>query len=158
MKDIVRTLEGDTLIEETIAMLKEGRRVVLPVKGSSMHPVIIGGKESVELVSPQEPLKVGDVVLAWVNGTRYVVHRIIGIDDDKVSLMGDGNSIDKVEHCQTEEVAGVAEYVVAPNGKRRYLYTKTRQRCSRLWWKVKPVRRWLLALYRRTFLKLNIHI
>ena len=63
---VVKALYGDILIKEAITLLQEGRRVVLAVKGGSMHPFIIGGKESVELVSPQAPLKVGDVVLAWV--------------------------------------------------------------------------------------------
>ena len=138
-------------------MLQEGRRVVLAVKGGSMHPFIIGGKESVELVSPQAPLKVGDVVLAWVDGKHYVIHRIIGIEDNQVSLMGDGN-IRGIEHCSKDEVAGIAEYVISPKGKRRYLYTKGRMRFARLWGRVLPIRRWILAIYRRTLVKLNIVI
>jgi len=154
---IEKIMYGDVLIKETIALVEEGRRVVLPVKGSSMHPFIIGGKESVELVKPQAPLKADDVVLAWVNGTHYVVHRIIGIDGNEVTLMGDGNYA-IVEHCQTCDVSALAEYVVAPNDKRRYLYTKTRLRFAHLWRRLLPVRHWLLAIYRRTLLKLNITI
>jgi len=154
---IEKIMYGDVLIKETIALVEEGRRVVLPVKGSSMHPFIIGGKESVELVKPQAPLKADDVVLAWVNGTHYVVHRIIGIDGNEVTLMGDGNYA-IVEHCQTCDVSALAEYVVAPNDKRRYLYTNTRLRFAHLWRRLLPVRHWLLAIYRRTLLKLNITI
>ena len=154
---IVKTLYGDVLIKETIALVEEGRRVVLPVKGFSMHPFIIGGKESVELVRPSEPLKKDDVVLAWADGTHYVIHRIIGIDGNQVTLMGDGNCFG-VEHCRTDEVSALAEYVVAPNGKRRYLYTKTRLRFAHLWRRLLPIRRWLLAIYRRTLLKLKITI
>ena len=154
---VVKTLANDIVIKETIALLQEGRRVVLAVKGSSMHPFIIGGKESVELVRPQSPLKVGDVVLAWVDGTHFVVHRIVSIEGNRVSLMGDGN-IRGVELCTKEEVAAVAEYVISPKGKRRYLYTKGRLRFARLWSKLLPVRRWILAIYRRTLLKMNIVI
>ena len=154
---IVRTLYGDIIIKEAIALLQEGRRVVLPVKGSSMHPFIIGGKESVELVSPTLPLKDYDVVLAWVDGSHYVIHRIIGINGNEVSLMGDGN-LAGVEHCRTEEVWAVAEYVVSPKGKRRFLYTKGRLWFARLWRRLLPVRRWILAIYRRTLLKLDIVI
>ena len=154
---IVRTLYGDIIIKEAIALLQEGRRVVLPVKGSSMHPFIIGGKESVELVSPTLPLKDYDVVLAWVDGSHYVIHRIIGINGNEVCLMGDGN-LAGVEHCRTEEVWAVAEYVVSPKGKRRFLYTKGRLWFARLWRRLLPVRRWILAIYRRTLLKLDIVI
>ena len=153
----VKTLTVEVVIKDTIAFLEEGRRVVLPVKGFSMHPFIIGGKESVELVKPSSPLKEGDVVLAWVDGTHYVIHRIIGIDGDEVSLMGDGN-IAGIEHCRTDEVSALAEYVIAPNGKRRYLYTKTRLRFAKWWRKLLPIRRWIRAIYRRTLLKLNIVI
>lgn len=154
---IVKTMYGDVLIRETIALVEEGRRVVLPVKGISMHPFIIGGKESVELVRPESPLKVGDVVLAWVDGSRYVIHRIISLNGNEVTLMGDGNLVG-VEHCLTDEVSAIAEYVVSPDGKRRFLYTENRLRFARLWRRLQPVRRWLLAIYRRTLLKLNITI
>ena len=153
----VKTLANNIVIKDAIALVREGRRVVLPVKGFSMNPFIIGDRESVELVSPHQPLQVGDVVLAWVNGTHYVVHRIIGIDGDKVTLMGDGN-IAGVEHCTTDEVAAVAEYVVAPSGKRRYLYTDGRMRFARLWGRLLPVRRWILAIYRRTLCKIHFTI
>lgn len=153
----VKTLANNIVIKDAIALVREGRRVVLPVKGFSMNPFIIGDRESVELVSPHQPLKVGDVVLAWVNGTHYVVHRIIGIDGDKVTLMGDGN-LAGIEHCTADEVAAVAEYVVAPNGKRRYLYTDGRIRFARLWGRLLPVRRWILAIYRRTLFKIHFTI
>ena len=153
----VKTLANNIVIKDAIALVREGRRVVLPVKGFSMNPFIIGDRETVELVSPHQPLKVDDVVLAWVNGTHYVVHRIIGIDGDKVTLMGDGN-IAGVEHCTTDEVAAVAEYVVAPNGKRRYLYASGRMRFARLWGRLLPVRRWILAIYRRTLFKIHFTI
>ena len=153
----VKTLANNIVIKDAIALVREGRRVVLPVKGFSMNPFIIGDRESVELVSPHQPLQVGDVVLAWVNGTHYVVHRIIGIEGDKVTLMGDGN-IAGVEHCTTDEVAAVAEYVVAPSGKRRYLYTDGRMRFARLWGRLLPVRRWILAIYRRTLFKIHFTI
>ena len=157
MNTVVKTLANNVVIKETIGLLQEGRRVVLSVKGNSMLPFIIGGKESVELVSPQSPLKIGDVVLAWVDGTHYVIHRIIGIDGNQVSLMGDGN-IKGVELCTKDEVAAIAEYVVSPKGKRRYLYTKGRVRFARLWRKMLPVRRWILAIYRRTLVKVDFVI
>ena len=154
---VVKALYGDILIKEAITLLQEGRRVVLAVKGGSMHPFIIGGKDSVELVSPQAPLKVGDVVLAWVDGSHYVIHRIIGIEGNQMSLMGDGN-IRGIERCSKDEVAAIAEYVISPKGKRRYLYTKGRMRFARMWRRLLPVRRWILAIYRRTLVKLNIVI
>ena len=68
------------IIEEAIRLVREGVNVTLPVNGNSMLPFIIGGKESVILHSPGGIVDVGDVVLAWVDGNRYVVHRIIKLD------------------------------------------------------------------------------
>ena len=128
-------------------MAKEGLSVTLPVKGNSMLPFIIGGKESVILQKPDHP-KVGDVVLAWVENCRYVVHRIIKIHGHDVVLMGDGNIIG-TEHCKIDDICAIATHVVSADGKRHDLYNKWRMRATRLWWYLRPIRRYILAIYRR---------
>lgn len=149
-----KILPNNEVITEVIRLLETTPAVILPVKGYSMNPFIIGGHESVELVKP-ETVKVGDVVLAWINGSRYVVHRVIGIDGDDVELMGDGNLVGG-EHCKLSEVAARADYVVGKDGKKSYLYAPWRVRASRLWWKLKPVRRIILGVYRRTILRYKL--
>lgn len=148
----MNTVSDDEIIKSAIKLVHEGLRVTFPVKGYSMLPFIIGGKESVDLVKPID-IQVGHVVLAWVEGCRYVVHRIIQIDGDKVVLMGDGN-IAGVEHCLLSDVAALAVNVVTPKGKHNNLYSPWRIKASRLWWKLLPIRRWILAIYRRTWLKI----
>ena len=151
METIQKVLPNSELLAEVIRLVNEGQRVTLPVKGYSMLPFIIGGQESVELVKP-DSLAVGDVVLAWINGCRYVVHRIIRIEGEQVTLMGDGN-IAGVEHCTLSDVAALAINVVTPQGKHHPLYAPWRIKASRLWWRLLPIRRWILAIYRRTWLK-----
>jgi hypothetical protein len=146
------TITDNDIIHDAISLVNEGRPVTFPVKGYSMLPFIIGGRDSVDLVKPGTP-KVGDVVLAWVEQSRYVIHRIIRIDGDRVTLMGDGN-VRGVEHCLVSDVAALALNVVTPGKKHRHLYSKWMLRGCRLWWRLLPVRRWLLAIYRRTWLKL----
>jgi len=145
-------ISDNEIIRNAIALVNEGMRVTFPVKGYSMLPFIIGSRESVDLVKP-ENLQVGHVVLAWVEGCRYVIHRIISIEGQQVTLMGDGN-IAGVEHCTLDEVAALAVNVVTPAGKHHNLYTPWRVKASRLWWKLLPIRRWILAFYRRTWLKI----
>ena len=154
METIQKVLPNNEILAEVIKLVNEGQRVTLPVKGYSMLPFIIGGQESVELVKP-ERLAVGDVVLAWINGCRYVVHRIIRIDGDQVELMGYGNLVGN-EHCHISEVPARAEYVISRHGKRRYLYSPLRVAESRLWWKLKPLRRIILGVYRRTWLRIKV--
>ena len=131
--------------------------VTLPVNGRSMLPFIIGGRESVILQQPPTqgeprqnaaPLKVGDVVLAWVEGNRYVVHRIISIDGNRVTLMGDGNLVG-TEHCSLSDVKAKATHVVGSDEQPHDLYTSRRMLGVRLWWWLLPVRRYLLVIYRR---------
>ena len=102
MEVVHKVLPNNEILRDLIQLVNEGQRVVLPVKGNSMLPFIIGGRESVELVKP-ETVAVGDVVLAWINGCRFVVHRIIRIEGDKVQLMGDGNLTDD-EYCLMTDV------------------------------------------------------
>lgn len=148
---MTHTISDNEIIQNATALVNEGLRVTFPVKGYSMLPFIIGSKESVDLVKP-EHLEVGHVVLAWVEGCRYVVHRIIRIEGEQVTLMGDGN-IAGVEHCTLSDVAALAINVVTPQGKHHPLYAPWRIKASRLWWRLLPIRRWILAIYRRTWLK-----
>lgn len=135
------------IIEEAIRLVSEGVSVTLPVNGQSMLPFIIGGRESVILGSP-DGAKVGDVVLAWVEGSRYVVHRIIRIDDGKVTLMGDGN-IAGTEHCELSDIKARATHVVSADGRTHELYNRWRSLGAKTWWLLRPIRRYILAIYRR---------
>ena len=146
------TIDNNQLIGEVKKLLKTFPSVVLPVKGTSMLPFIIGSKESVELVRWEKDFQIGDIVLAWTKD-HYVIHRIIKIDGDDYTLMGDGNIIG-TESCKRSDIVAKAEYVVDKHGNKRYLYTPRRCQASRLWNKLKPVRRWILAIYRRTILKM----
>jgi hypothetical protein len=135
------------IIEEAIRLAREGVNVTLPVNGNSMLPFIIGGKESVILHSQGGIVDVGDVVLAWVDGCRYVVHRIIHIDGDRITLMGDGNLT--TEHCALGDIKARVTHVVSADNKKRDLYSRWRVRAAKLWYWLRPIRRYLLAIYRR---------
>ncbi len=140
-------MTDNEIIEEAIRLVDEGVCVTLPVNGNSMLPFIIGGKESVILQEPEQ-LEVGDVVLAWADGYRYVVHRIIHIDGDNVTLMGDGNVVG-TEHCLLSDIKAKATHVVGSDEQPRSLYTPWQKRGAKLWWYLRPIRRYLLAIYRR---------
>ena len=140
-------MSDDTIIEEAIRLVEDGVSVTLPVNGNSMLPFIIGGKESVILQKPVQSKK-GDVVLAWVNGGRYVVHRIIAIEGEAVTLMGDGN-LSGTEHCTLKDVKAKVTHVVGADERPHDLYCRWRRVAARLWWHLRPVRKYLLAIYRR---------
>ena len=139
---------NDTIIiQEAIRLVDEGISVTFPVKGWSMLPFIIGGKESVILQKPATP-KVGDVVLAWVEGCRYVVHRIIRCEGSQVTLMGDGN-VAGTERCTIDDVKAIATHVVDADGRKHDLYCGWRRWAAKVWFRLLPIRRYLLAILRR---------
>lgn len=140
-------MSDDTIIEEAIRLVEDGVSVTLPVNGNSMLPFIIGGKESVILQKPMLSKK-GDVVLAWTDGCRYVVHRIIAIEGEAVTLMGDGN-LSGTEHCTLKDVKAKVTHVVVADERPHDLYCRWRRVAARLWWHLRLVRKYLLAIYRR---------
>ena len=140
-------MTDNEIIEEAIRLVDEGVSVTLPVNGNSMLPFIIGGKESVILQKPELP-KVGDVVLAWADGYRYVVHRITRINGDRVTLMGDGN-LAGTEHCTLNDINAIATHVVDAKERTHYLYNRWRKSAAKIWFRLRPMRRYLLAIYRR---------
>jgi len=138
-------LSDEVIIAEAIRMVNEGVCVTFPVKGRSMLPFIVGGRESLILEKPVD-IKVGDVVLAFVDGRRHVVHRVARLKGTDVTLMGDGN-LGAVERCELSDIRALATYVVSPTGKRHYLYTPARKLAARLWNVALPIRRYLLKIY-----------
>ena len=140
-------MSDEVIIEEAVRLVSEGVSVTLPVNGQSMLPFIIGGKESVILQQPRQP-QIGDVVLALVDDGRYVVHRIIRIEGDHVTLMGDGNLVG-TERCTIPNIKALATHIVDAKGKMHQIDTPWRQKATQLWWHLRPIRRYLLAIYRR---------
>ena len=139
-------LKDNKIIQEAIKLVDEGICVTLPVEGRSMLPFIVGGQDSV-LLEKVKKAEIGDVVLAWVEQCRYVVHRIIAINGDEVTLMGDGN-IRGIERCHRDDIKATVSYVVDKNGKRRNINDRRYRWGSYVWRQLRPVRRYLLFIYK----------
>lgn len=140
------------IIAEAIRLVSEGVSITFPVKGRSMLPFIVGDRDSVILEKPTEIHK-GDVVLAYVESENredkhYVIHRIISLDDDRVTLMGDGN-LSLREYCNRSEVYAKISLVVKPNGEKRLLDSFFWRLLSKVWFALLPFRRYLLKIYNK---------
>ena len=141
---MTETMTDEVIIKEAARLVADGVSVTFPVKGRSMLPFIIGGRESVILQQPDD-LKVGHVILAQVGPNRYVVHRIIRIGQDgQITLMGDGN-IRGTESCTPDHVMARATHVVSSKGKRRPLESRWAMFKARVWYHIRPLRRYILA-------------
>lgn len=137
-----RTLSSDDAnLTQIPQLLEEGKVVILKrPKGVSMLPYIRGGVDSVKL-RKVEGLQVGDIVLALFRG-RPIVHRVIAIDGNKVTLMGDGN-LQGTERGDISEVLGIVDEIITPSGRHR------KPGNGRLWFRLLPVRKYLLKVYKK---------
>lgn len=142
-------LPNDVLLPQVGELLAEGKIVTMSVKGVSMLPFIVGGRDSVTLTGTEE-LKVGDIALARIRKGFFVLHRIIAIEGGNITMMGDGN-IRGHECCTREDVLGIAVKIIR-NGKEVDCRTASHFFKARIWRMLLPARRYLLAIYRRVFL------
>ena len=134
------------LFYEVERVLKEGKQVTLRAKGNSMLPFIRNGRDSVMLTGKFQ-LQKGDIVLAKTNQGTFVLHRIIRLDEQTITLMGDGN-LRGTETCERKDVFGKVTAILK-NGKTINPYNPWNSWKSVCWIKLLPLRRYLLAIYRR---------
>jgi len=137
-------VDNDILIPEMDSLLRGGQQVVFTPGGVSMRPFIEGGRDSVMLERPTSahPCRVGDILLCHV-GQRYVLHRLIALQEDHLTLMGDGN-LRGCEQCSLADVVGRVVWIRSPKGCRKP------KGSGRLWRMLLPWRGWLLKVYRHT--------
>ena len=143
-------IDNDTFFADVQRMLDEGKRVTIPVKGSSMLPFIRGGKDLVVLEKAGEVLRADDIVLFHVGpreGGRYVMHRILSIDGDAVDIQGDG--VPKThEHVRRNQVIAKAVEILRDGKRRVDPYSPGQRRLVHFWQWLRPVRRYILFIYR----------
>ena len=134
-----RTLPNEFLLGEVTSVLRDGREAVIIPTGNSMLPYIRGGVDRVALRACPD-VSVGDIVLVKIDG-RYLLHRVVAREGDALTLMGDGN-LAGMEHCTLADVIGTVTEIIRPSGQRR----APGRAC--LWRALRPLRRYLLAIYR----------
>lgn len=142
-----RVLPNEVLLSSVGDLLAEGRDVTLMVKGNSMLPFLHSEKDSVVL-HKKDTVEVGDMVLARIAPEHYVLHRVWSVENASITLMGDGN-LRGTEHCTSENMLGTVIGIISEKGK-----TKIPGK-GKLWRKLLPCRRYLLAFYRRIILPLK---
>ncbi|MBR1713022.1 MAG: S24/S26 family peptidase [Alloprevotella sp.] len=144
------------IIPEIKKLIDEGHTVTLRVRGVSMRPFLDDGRDSA-LLAPCEDkasLRRGDIVLAEVFPKQYVLHRIVRIEGDQLTLRGDGNLAGR-EKCRATDVIAIAtafyrkgrEKADSTSGWKWRIY-------SALWPSSFLPRRILLAFYRHIVLRL----
>lgn len=139
-------LPNSLFFDEVAGQLAAGLTVTLPAKGGSMYPFICGGRDAVVLRKAGGIAR-GDIVLARVSPSLYVLHRVRSLSGQRVVLMGDANLHD-TEECGTDDVCGTV-YEVLRGGRRVDCGSWRWRMLSRLWLVLLPLRRYLLFALRR---------
>lgn len=116
-------------------LLLEGSPVRVSVKGQSMLPFFRSGSTVSLRPIREEDFRKYNVVLADTE-RNFVIHRIIALDGDMVTLLGDGN-IYGTESMTRDKVYGIIDC------SRAHIFL------ARIWLWLRPVRRFPLAIIRR---------
>ena len=141
--------EQAVMISEISRLISEGKTVSITAKGYSMNPFIMHLRDQITLGPWNDSqIKKGAVVLAKDSRGAFVIHRITKREGDKITLMGDGN-IGISETASVDNVIGLM-YGVTKKG-RTYSVESLRWRLYSWFWRLMtPMRRYPLALWRRT--------
>ena len=145
---IQKRVNNHLFMQEITRAFRDGKKsVTFVVRGFSMRPFLEDGRDKVILVPPREP-KIGDVVLAEVREQIYALHRVIKIEDGLYTMRGDGNPLQMTEQFTQEKIVGIADAFIR-KGKRVGTDSRKWRFYSATWNALKPLRRILLAIYRR---------
>ena len=137
-------------------MIDNGRKRIIPnevllpevARGNSMNPFLVDRSDSIVLGPyTDNDLQLYTVVLARDTNGRIVFHRITRRNGKELTLQGDGN-IRITEQTSVDDVMGIM--IAAIRKEKEYPCNgRIWQRYSFWWLKLTPVRRWLLAIFRR---------
>ena len=135
MANSVRIVDNRELFSVVRDELLEGSSVRVAVRGQSMLPFFMSGS-TIELHPiAKNDIRKYNVVLADA-GRSFVVHRIIAVDNERVTLLGDGNIIG-TEIVERDKIYGIVDC------------SRLHIALAKLWVWLRPVRRYPLAILRR---------
>lgn len=130
-----RTIANRELFSIVRDTLLEGSTVRIAVNGQSMLPFFRSGSTITLRPIEEGDIRKYNVVMADA-GESFVVHRIIEVGEEVVTLLGDGN------YLGTERVARDKIYGIVDCSALHIFFAK-------IWLWMRPVRRFPLAIFRR---------
>ncbi|PUB28513.1 peptidase S24-like protein [Elizabethkingia sp. YR214] len=135
-----RIIPNDLFFEQVKERLNAGQKVKIPVAGRSMEPFLQNGDLVVLNRFEKNDLVNGKIVLAYFNNA-YVLHRIVRIKGNTVTLAGDGN-IQQVEIITDKDILAVV--IQAYRGEKELSINTL---LGQIWYKLRIVR----AVYSKIF-------
>lgn len=145
-KKVRKYIPNEILLSQVAHYIREGHSVTLTVRGNSMNPFLVNGRDQV-ILSPftEEELQPGAVILARENEGRVLLHRIIHRQGEILTMLGDSN-IHHPEQTNISNVIGIVTKTIR-KGKEYACHKQPWQWYSLLWTKLHPIRKELLILF-----------
>lgn len=139
-------LKNAEFLPLAVSYLETKDSVKIPLKGFSMRPFLESERDYALLGKPHSPV-LHEPVLALLPDSRWVLHRIVSIKGDDITLLGDGNL--SPEYCKASDIKAS---IIGFYRKKRTTLDRIDGRkwkvYSFFWTRLLPIRRYLLALYR----------
>jgi hypothetical protein len=141
---ITKQLPNEEFLPFVISELQsvEGKTVTLPLRGRSMRPFLEDNRDKAILTITPD-INTGDAVLAEISKGHFVLHRIVAIDGNHITLRGDGNLND--EHCTFSDIRAKAIGFYRKGRNKADMTEGYKWKIySWIWTRVFPIRRYLL--------------
>lgn len=147
-----KEFKNEVFLPYVVSLLDGKKTVTIPLKGISMRPFLEDKRDAALITKPGE-VKEWDPVLAEIEPGHFVLHRILKISGEDVTLLGDGNL--RCEYCKKADIRAA---VVGFYRKGRKKLDRTDgwkwRTYSWIWMHLLPVRRYFLSAHSRIWLKI----
>ncbi len=140
-------IPNELFFAEVEQQLNNGKKVRIRIRGNSMLPFMRNGDEALLDTPDRKNLRRGMMVVAHTDDQRIVLHRIIRMEGEKITLMGDGN-INQYEHTSPQQIIAVVKRFY--HGKHEWNPDALWMRvAARIWFALHPHRIYILAAARK---------
>ena len=138
-------LQNSIFLSHVSELLKHGNTVTLRARGYSMRPFIEHDRDDLVFAYVEgKDVKERDVVLAEIEKGHFICHRVEKIEDDRITLRGDGN-VRGTESCTIDDIRGRLIKVIRLGKTWDLDNSRFWKIYSDIWPSLLPVRRYLLA-------------
>ena len=126
--------------------IDNGGTVKLPITGISMRPLLVWGRDMVDVVKCEKAKK-GDIIFYLRDNGQFVLHRIVGIDGKGYILCGD-NQWHLEYGIEDRHIIGVVNSITR-KGKTFDMTNVPYRIYSSLWMAILPIRKYVIPFIRK---------
>ena len=91
--------------------LNNNKTFTIPITGTSMRPLLIQGRDTVTLKKCTATLKKGDLPLYRRKDGAFVLHRVVGFDENGCYIMCGDNQFLKEHNIEHSQIIGVVSEI-----------------------------------------------